>query len=140
MLARWNDPDRTFASFDALFRELAAPTRRASPAAPDAQVHLAESEDAFTLLARLPGVEVEDLVIEAIDDTLRISAARTASPPAEAQALHRERGELRLQRTLRFRTPVDLDAVSATLEKGLLTVVVPKAAAPQPRRIEVQVA
>ncbi|MFN2163036.1 MAG: Hsp20/alpha crystallin family protein, partial [Candidatus Promineifilaceae bacterium] len=43
-------------------------------------------------------------------------------------------------RSLRFPTNVDADAIEATYENGVLTLIVPKIEEEQPKRIEVKVA
>ncbi len=131
--------DRTFAHFDSLFRELERPRRARAPAPRSLSLNVHESEEAWTLVAQVPGLQVEDLVIEALDDVLSLKGRRSGSAPEGAKALHRERADLHFERSLRFRTPVDLDGVSAHLDRGLLTVRVPKAQVTKPRRIDVSV-
>jgi HSP20 family protein len=100
-------------------------------------VDIEETEDAWVIEAELPGVEREDIHIEALDSDLTISGEIT----------ERERTGILRRKTRRvgrfeFRVTlpgaVDADAVDATLHDGVLTVRVPKAEQARKRQIEVK--
>lgn len=100
-----------------------------------------EREDAYTVVAALPGVNPDDIHIRLHDDVLSISGATNAPQINEGErAVLRERRYGTYSRSLRFRTPVDGDNIDANYENGMLTLSVPKAASAQPRRIPVTVA
>ncbi len=104
---------------------------------------LYESDDRFTLLARLPGVRPEDLEVRLEGDHLHLRATRPEPVPASDEArpvrpLFRELSGLQWTRSLRLRTPIEAERVDARLEAGLLRLELPKAAAARPRTIEVR--
>jgi HSP20 family molecular chaperone IbpA len=49
-----------------------------------------------------------------------------------------ERSVGEFHRTFAFPAPVDQDAVKASLKNGILSIVVPKSQAPQPRRVKIE--
>jgi len=88
-------------------------------------VDIYENTEGLTLIADLPGVARDQLDLGVEQGVLTIEAQSGASF-----------GYYR-----RFQLPehLDLEHVSAELKHGVLTVVVPKAAAARPRKIEVTV-
>ena len=98
---------------------------------------LEETDDGYLLEVELPGCRREDIDVQVDSGRLRISAQR------------RERQRVGLLRS-RTRTtgrylldvalpaPVDGDAVSASLDHGVLTVAVPKTTRARRRRIPVR--
>jgi HSP20 family protein len=59
-------------------------------------------------------------------------------PQEEAKYWVTERSVGQFHRSFSFPTRVDQDAVKASLKNGILTVVVPKAQAPKPRKIDIE--
>jgi len=105
-------------------------------------IDLYEQEAALLLVASLPGVSREDLEIQLEGEHLSISATRhepapTAGEDVVATPIFRELDAVRWTRTLRLRTPVQADAITATLEAGVLTVTLPKAEQARARTIPV---
>jgi HSP20 family protein len=100
-------------------------------------VDLYETADRFVVTAELPGLSRDDIAIRVQDGTLTIQGSRPSSQ-VPCERFHRvERGHGAFAR--RFALPVAIDAqrVSADLKDGVLTIIVPKAAAAAPRVIEV---
>ena len=96
-----------------------------------------ETDDAFVVEIELAGVDKEDVSIELSGRRLVVTGERK----------ERERAGILRKRTRmvgRFRSEVilpaevDEDGVTAELDRGVLTVRVPKAASERPRRITVQ--
>ena len=120
--------------FDSLLGESQERARRWTPA-----MDLVEGEDHFLLKADLPGLSEDDVTIEVRDNTLRISGERRAEHESTARGFHRvERSYGRFSRSLTLPEGVDGDAISATFDKGVLEVRVPKPEERKPRRIEIQ--
>ncbi len=120
-------------------------------------VNLRETDEAFTVEAELPGISVDDVDISVSGDSLVLKGARRAvdmatesaaaggaDRPAEAPTgekvvwLLRERGSGAFERRLKLPVAVDSLRVEARLVDGVLTVVCPKLAACQPRKVEVR--
>ena len=100
---------------------------------------LVEGDDHFLLKADLPGLSQDDVAIEVRDNTLRISGERRSEHERREKGWHRvERSFGRFSRSLTLPEGVDPSAISATFDKGVLEVRVPKPEERQPRRIEIQ--
>ncbi|MCY4146949.1 MAG: Hsp20/alpha crystallin family protein [Chloroflexi bacterium] len=92
----------------------------------------------YTLRANLPGVKLDDIDVSIHEDVLTISGETTSAPQSEdGKWLIRERRAGKFSRSLRFPGIVDGDAVSASLEDGVLIISLPKAQAHTPRQIPV---
>lgn len=118
--------------FDAFFGANAEPRRWVPP------MDLVEAEDHFTLTADLPGLGEDDVKIEVEDGSLSISGERKAQHEAREGGWYRiERAIGSFNRTLTLPEGVDLDAISASFDRGVLTVRIPKPEQRKPRRIEI---
>jgi HSP20 family protein len=99
---------------------------------------LVEAEDHFVLKADLPGLSEEDVSIEIDDGALKISGERKAEHEANERGWYRvERAFGSFARTLSLPEGVDADAVSASFDRGVLEVRVPKPEQRKPRRIAI---
>jgi HSP20 family protein len=93
-------------------------------------VDLYETPTDFVLTAELPGLSREQIEIHAEDSRIVIRGARVAGPGREipCEHFHRvERGHGRFSRAFALPEPIDVDAISAELKDGVLTVTIPKA-------------
>ena len=99
---------------------------------------LVETGDHFVLRADLPGMGEEDVKIELEDTTLTVSGERKADHEAKGEGYYRvERAFGSFARTLTLPQGVDPEAVSASFDRGVLEIRVPKPEARKPRRIEI---
>jgi HSP20 family protein len=99
---------------------------------------LVESGEHFVLRADLPGMGEEDIKIELEDGTLTVSGERKAEHESEEEGYYRvERAFGSFSRSLTLPKGVDADAVSASFDRGVLEVRIPKPEARKPRRIEI---
>ena len=90
---------------------------------------LLESGDDFVLKADLPGMSEEDVTIELEDSTLTISGERKAEHEAEGEGYYRvERASGSFSRSLTLPKGVDPEAVTASFDRGVLEVRIPKPA------------
>ena len=98
-------------------------------------VDIFETEDAVTLVADLPGMGKENLQLGVEAGIL------TLQGPADTgdDAFYREFGANGYYRRFQLPDNLDLEKIAAELKNGVLTVILPKAAAARPRRIEVSV-
>jgi HSP20 family protein len=95
-------------------------------------------EDAFEITATVPGMDVEDIKVEILDDVLTLRGEIPESPNGTGEFLLRERVSGKFERKLRLPDPVDAGAAEARVENGILTVRIPKAEEARPRLIEVK--
>ena len=101
------------------------------------RVKAEELDDAYRVVAELPGVEAADVDVTVDAGVLTITGKRTFGEPAE-DAVNGESFE----QWLRFPGEIDEVGVKASLKNGLLVVTIPKLeeAKPDVRTIPVQTA
>ena len=99
---------------------------------------LVEAEEHFVLRADLPGLDESDVKIEVNENVLTISGERAYEHDARKDGYYRvERGSGQFSRSLTLPDGVDLDAITASFEKGVLEVRVPKPEQRKPRRVQI---
>jgi HSP20 family protein len=104
-------------------------------------VDLSEHNEAYTLHAILPGVHPDNLAIDFADNVLTIKAESKPAAPQEGTRYYmREITPTRYERSFRFPSAINIDAVEAHFEHGALTLRLPKAETARARRIAVQTA
>ena len=97
-----------------------------------------EREDAYVLRSDLPGLAQEDVKIEVEDGVLTISGERKSeSETTEGSYRRVERAFGSFSRRLTLPQGVDADSISASFDKGVLEISIPKPEARKPRRIEI---
>jgi HSP20 family protein len=102
-------------------------------------VNVVTNERESILYAELPGVELKDLEITLSGNSLTLKGERKADGDVpEEKYYRRERGAGPFGRSVELPHKVDADRVQATLENGILKILLPKAPEVQPRRIEVK--
>jgi HSP20 family protein len=99
-------------------------------------VDVFESDDAYTLLASVPGFR-EDQVEVTFEDGILSIKARTEPHKAPGRWLRQERPYGSFVRRLELPQQAETSKISAHFENGVLTVTVPKAAKPQPVKIAI---
>jgi HSP20 family molecular chaperone IbpA len=102
-------------------------------------VDVFEDGAGITMLADLPGVARDQLMLSVEGDTLTIEAEMSLATPPGMEASHAEVGLSRYRRVFTLSKELDSGAIAAELKHGLLTLRIPKAAHAQPRRIEIRV-
>ena len=104
-------------------------------------VDVFDTKDAVVLKAELAGMDPDDIEIEVEDNVLTITGERKFEERVDDARYYRvERRFGSFQRSLALPQGVKPEEIQAAYEDGILEVRVPKAAAEQPRRIEVRAA
>lgn len=101
-------------------------------------VDVLEDSSGITLLADMPGVDKDNLQIHLEGDSLVISGDVQLELPDEMQATHAEFRVPRYYRAFSLSHELDRNAISASLEQGVLRVRIDKLAQVKPRRIAIQ--
>jgi HSP20 family protein len=106
-------------------------------------VDLMETNDAYILIASVPGVDPDDVSISMLGDALTISGQRYEpdehrESPDGLRWLIQERHHGAFDRTVKLPAAVNIDDATADFEKGLLTIVLPKSDRAKPRTIQVR--
>jgi HSP20 family protein len=101
---------------------------------------LIETDDHFVLRADLPGLGEEDVNIEVEDRVLTVSGERKAEHEVSKEGYHRvERAFGKFSRSLTLPEGIDPEAVSASFDRGVLEVHIPKPEQRKPRKISIGV-
>ena len=99
---------------------------------------LVESGDHFVLRADLPGMGEDDVNIELEDGVLTVSGERKAEHEETKEGFHRvERSFGRFSRSLTLPQGVDPEAVTASFDRGVLEIRIPKPEQRKPRKIAI---
>jgi HSP20 family protein len=101
---------------------------------------LIEREREWTLIADLPGVKSDAIAMRTEQGKLTLSAERSAlpQPPEDGRWLVRERSLGRYEASFELGEGIDVTAIEAKLEDGVLVVHLPKSGDLQPRKIDVK--
>jgi HSP20 family protein len=100
-------------------------------------VDLYETPGAFVMSMEVPGLKREQIEIHAEESRIVVRGDRS-SGHVPSEHYHRvERGHGRFSRAFSLPEPVDVEAVSADLSEGVLTITIPKAGGRGSRRITV---
>ena len=112
--------------------------KQAAPA--QFRVEVTEGEQSYTIRAEIPGVKKEDINISIDADQVAISAeVKNEKDVKEGERLLRsERYYGKVYRAFALGQPVDENGASAKYTDGILELVLPKKAATQAKRIEIQ--
>ena len=103
-------------------------------------VDLYETAGGFILTAEVPGLARQQVDIQAEETRVIIRGERASSAGdnVPCEQYHRvERGHGRFSRAFVLPEPIDVEAVTADLKDGLLTVTIPKAGGRSARRIDI---
>lgn len=134
----FEDLVRVRQQMDRLFEDAMTPYQR-PPAGVFPLVNLTEDTESYYIRAELPGIEAKELDIQATGNNIAISGERKIAPVEEGSKYHRrEREAGKFSRAIALPGDIDTNKVDATLEDGILTVVVAKAEAAKPKQITVK--
>ena len=102
-------------------------------------INLTEDKDTYYIRAELPGIDSNDLDIQATGRSLSISGERKI--PAEGKDVkyhRREREAGKFSRAISLPGDVDSEKIEASLTHGVLKICVPKAEAAKPKQISIR--
>ena len=130
-----NEMNRLFNTvFDAPAPGNGGQARRWVPA-----MDLLETDEHFVLRADLPGLSEEDVKLEVQDNVLTLSGERRIEHEATKEGFYRvERSSGSFTRSLTLPEGVNLDAIAASFDKGVLEVRIPKPEERKPRRVQIK--
>jgi HSP20 family protein len=131
------DPLRDLRAWQERLERLSA--HHADAWAPPIDVY--ETSEQYVISAEVPGLARDDVDLAIEDARVTIRGQRPDRAAAGGDVIHYhqiERGHGAFARTFEFAEKIDAERVSADLRDGVLTVVLPKAPATPPRRIEVK--
>jgi HSP20 family protein len=85
----------------------------------------------------LPGVDKNDLQIQAKNNTIRISGRKAITYPEEVSLHRRERMTGEFDRTITLPVQIDADHIKAEYRGGILALFLPRSESDKPRTISV---
>jgi HSP20 family protein len=101
-------------------------------------VNVFQQGDDLVAIVELPGVNKEDLNIQAKENTIRIAGRKAVDYPENVSLHRRERLSGVFDRTLVVPMQIDPDRIKAEYNDGLLALFIPRAERDKPRTIEVR--
>lgn len=132
----WDEMDRLQREMNSLFDHYDRPWSRIAgyPA-----VNVWMNDESAVITAELPGVDVKDLDISVVGETVTLSGERKGEDLPKEVTYHRqERGAGKFSRTIDLPFMVESGKVQATLEKGVLRVLLPRSEKDKPRKVTVK--
>jgi HSP20 family protein len=121
---------------DPVVRRWRRPSR---PAATMPALDFSETRESFLIRVDLPGLTRDEVEVNVADGSLEIAGQVPPSGRGEHDAQPRriERFSGRFRRVVPLPRGANADAIQATLEQGVLTLQIPRAAPPGGRRIDI---
>ena len=101
-------------------------------------VDIIETENNFSLMVNVPGVTKENLKVNLKDRQLVIEGTVSENAAEGANYLMRERRNGNFYRKFNLGDSIETDKIDATLENGILTVVLSKKEVAQPKNIVIK--
>ncbi len=101
-------------------------------------VDILESENNFLLQLALPGVKQEQIDIQLEQNQLNILVKKQEHEELHAKYVQNQIPKNEIKKSFRVSEHIDRDRVEASIENGILTIVLFKSEALQPRKIQVK--
>lgn len=134
----WLNRDPIFRLVDSFFNQDLSPSEEVSNRTWMPPVDIQETEDAYRLVAELPGLTKDDINITLENNILRLTGERKFQKDVNKESYHRvERTYGSFARAFTLPSLVSADKVEAAFENGLLTLTIPKAEQAKPRKISI---
>ena len=110
------------------------------PRAQSIKIEVAEQENAYKVLAEIPGVNKEDIQVTIDGATVSISAETKREKEVKngGQVVHSERYYGKVARSFQLAQELDQSKVEAKYTNGVLELVLPKKATASARQITIQ--
>ena len=100
-------------------------------------INIFQKGEDLVAVVELPGVDKNDLEIEAKENTIRIRGRKAIAYGEQASVHRRERVSGAFDRTLSVPIRIEPDRIKAEYRDGLLALFIPRAEADRPRSIKV---
>lgn len=132
------DPFQGLRLFEDAVTRLMSEPRTSRPWSP--AVDILETEEALTLKADLPDINIADIDVRVENQTLTIRGHRKFEKDEKVKGYHRiERSYGEFLRSFAVPNSLDTDKVEADYTNGVLTISLPKKEAAKPRQVKVAV-
>jgi len=141
MITRFGDP------FDALLNLQSALEARlqsgwlqdfTTSQGPFPPINVFQQGDAILAIIELPGIDKNNLQIQAKENTIRISGKKSVDYPSGVSVHRRERVGGEFDRTLSLPVRLDPERIKAEYQDGILALFLPRSERDKPRTIEIR--
>jgi len=102
-------------------------------------VDIFEDKEAVTLIADLPGVSKETLQLQIDKDTLQIYGKVSKNAPLPALSHYAEFPEKDFYRAFTIGEEIDQEKIEATINNGVLKLLLPKHERVKPKKIDIKI-
>jgi HSP20 family molecular chaperone IbpA len=96
-----------------------------------------ETDDALTVVMEMPGVDKEKVDVGIENDVLSVSGAIDFARYDNLQPVYTEYNVGHYRRRFSLSSAIDSERISATMNDGVLTLLIPKAESAKPRKISI---
>ena len=103
-----------------------------------ALTNIQENDNAYVLVAEVPGIPKDDIKINISGNLLTVHAEQNEESGSENSEQGYRRQYRSFHQSFTLPTNVDPDKIEASCENGVLEVMLPKTEQSQPKRIEIQ--
>jgi len=100
-------------------------------------INVFQRGDDFVAIIELPGLDKDDVEIEAKENAIRISGKKTIKYDQTASVHRRERVSGVFDRTISVPIEIDPDGITAQYRDGVLALLIPRAESEKPRTIKI---
>lgn len=133
-IGRFPDPWREFERLNRALSGVSPLSGREFP-----PINLWVSAETSVVTIEIPGIEPDAVDIQVVGSSLTVKGGRKSYEVKEGEAFHRrERWVGQFTRTVELPYVVEAAKVDARVSKGVLTVVLPRAEADKPKKINVK--
>ncbi len=101
-------------------------------------IDVVADNNAFTIKALIPGINPDALDIQIVNENVTISGELKVARNENSNYLLAEIPNGKFHRVITLPTPLNATDVEASLENGILTLIVPKAEEAKPRTIKIK--
>jgi HSP20 family protein len=130
----WNDMRQLQREMDRLFSGRSVPYAQNSPL-----LNVWFNEENAIVTAELPGLDPKSIDISVKDSALTLSGNRIPAEIKEGETYHRqEREHGHFTRTIQLSFKIDVNKVSASYEKGILKITLPRSEEDKPQKIQIK--
>ena len=101
-------------------------------------INVFQQGDDLVAIIELPGINKEELNVQAKENTIRIAGRKRVDYPDDVSLHRRERLSGDFDRTLAVPMQIEPDGIKAEYNDGLLSLFIPRAERDKPRTIEIR--
>lgn len=126
--------------FQGLFRPLRGMLAADEDEVPSMKIDVSESANAYTVKAEMPGVDKKDIDVKIDGNVVSIHAKveRNTEQKEGERVIRRERYSGAFGRTFSLASDIDESAASAQYQDGVLSLTLPKKAAAEQKRLQIE--